>query len=186
MKAKKRALLLGALAVLLTAAAVIPGALSKAGKLQGAADPEKEQLSATPGNISQVLEEDVTIRTEPEDNGAGHIAMLPPTQVGQKLTWEAINSFPIKYPDMPIAEMRELCVEFFGFTKTALWTPNETVKYIRNKGGTQDIMRKGDVYGGLPYVGVASGNVYRLMDFIDEQTGLLDICKYFEGDVDLS
>jgi hypothetical protein len=38
-------------------------------------------------------------------------------------------------------------------------------------------MKQGTIYGGLPYVGVASGNVYRMMDYIDPATGLLDMKK---------
>ena len=36
-------------------------------------------------------------------------------------------------------------------------------------------MQGGQVYGGLPYVGLASSAIYRIMDFIDEETGVVDI-----------
>lgn len=106
--------------------------------------------------------------------------------IRQQVSWEAINSFPIKSADMTIDDARQLCVEFLRFAKTALWTPKETVEYIRNSGGSTDTMWKGVIYGGLPYVGVASGSVYRLMDFIDEATGEVDISKALTDDNGLS
>ena len=39
-------------------------------------------------------------------------------------------------------------------------------------------MLQGTTYGGLPYVGVASGNVYRMMDYINEY-GILDMEKVY-------
>ena len=97
--------------------------------------------------------------------------------INQKLTWDAINGFPIKTKDMTVDEMRQLCVDFMYFTKTFLWTPDQTVNYIRNGSGSADSMTQGTVYGGLPYVGVATGNVYRMMDYINPETGLLDMEK---------
>ena len=95
--------------------------------------------------------------------------------IKDKLSWEKLRSFPIKRPDMTVAEMRELCVSFFRYAKTALWTPDSDFFYIRNAKGKEDEMRKGTVYGGLPYIGLASGNVYRLMDYLDEETGVVNM-----------
>jgi hypothetical protein len=38
-------------------------------------------------------------------------------------------------------------------------------------------MQQGTIYGGMPYVGSASGTPYRLMDYIDPVTGLMDMKK---------
>jgi hypothetical protein len=76
---------------------------------------------------------------------------------------------------MTVAEMRKLCVDFFRFTKSALWTPKEDHKYIRNTNGDIDEFFVGTVYGSVPYVGLGTGNVYRLMDYLDEETGVLDV-----------
>ena len=95
--------------------------------------------------------------------------------INNKLTWEKINALPTKTENMTIAEARQICVDFFRFTKTTLWTPSENIRYIRNKDQKQDYMTTGVIYGGLPYVTMASGNVYRLMDYIDESTGVVDM-----------
>ena len=95
--------------------------------------------------------------------------------IKDQLTWEKINNFPQKREDMTPDEARQLCVDFFRFSKTALWTPDESMNYIRNKAGNSDSMTKGVIYGGLPYIGLGSGNIYRLMDYMDDQTGVVDI-----------
>jgi len=96
-------------------------------------------------------------------------------EIKEKLTWEKINSFPIKTSDMTVEEMRKLCVDFFRFTKSALWTPKEDYKYYRNSVGDLDEFFRGTVYGSLPYVGLGTGNLYRLMDYLDEEKGVVDV-----------
>ena len=96
-------------------------------------------------------------------------------QIKEQLTWEKLNAFPKKREDMTPDEARQLCVDFFRFSKTALWTPDEDMDYIRNAAGNPDSMAKGTIYGGLPYIGLGSGNVYRLMDYMDETTGVVDL-----------
>ena len=93
----------------------------------------------------------------------------------KNLNWTNINSFKIKSSSMSVAEMRKLCVDFFRFAKTALWTPDESISYIRNSNGVKDSMQGGSLYGGLPYVGLASGNIYRLMDYLDTNNGKVDM-----------
>lgn len=106
--------------------------------------------------------------------------------IQEKLTWEGIQSFPVKTADMTIAEARQLCVDFFRYTKTALWTPDEEVRYVRNGSGTEDSISAGIIYSGLPYVTLGTGNVYRLMDYIDESTGVVDVRGIVAKDADLS
>ena len=96
--------------------------------------------------------------------------------INDKLTWEKINSFPIKTTDMTIEEARTLCVEFMRFSKTALYIPNANITYQLNPTGTMDKMVKGQIYGGLPYVGLGGcSSIYRVMDYIDEETGVVDM-----------
>ena len=104
------------------------------------------------------------------------VSISTPGYINEKLSWEAINSYPIKRSDMTVEEMRQLCVDFMEFTKTYLWTPSESVDFVKNASGSKDSMSQGTIYGGLPYVGVASGNPYRMMDYINEY-GILDMKK---------
>ena len=71
-----------------------------------------------------------------EENEYQEIADADSSEImGRRLTWENINSFPIKSADMTSDELRALCVDFFRFAKTALWIPDGDFSYIRNKKG---------------------------------------------------
>ena len=96
-------------------------------------------------------------------------------KVEDHLSWEKVNSFPIVNENMTIAEARELCVSFFRYAKTALWICDNDMEFIKNSSGSQDEMVEGAIYGGLPYVGLGSGNIYRLMDYMDPDTGVVNI-----------
>lgn len=89
---------------------------------------------------------------------------------------EQIARFPIKNADMTTDEMRRLVVDFFEYSKTALWTPDREFHYIKTNDGDTDDIHLGVIYGGLPYVGVASGNVYRLAEYADEN-GVVDLTE---------
>ena len=96
-------------------------------------------------------------------------------EIKNKLTWEKINAFPIKNKNMSIRELRQLCVDFFRFNKTVLWTPNkEYTFYKSSKTMNTDTLNPGTVYAGYPYA-MGTGNCYRLMDYIDPETGVLKI-----------
>ena len=102
---------------------------------------------------------------------------FPYPTINQKLTWDAINAIPLKRSDMTTDEMRQLCIDFFLFAKTALWIPNSDWAYQKAASGSTDEMTKGRIYGGLPYIGSSGGNIYRLMDYINEQTGVVDMTE---------
>ena len=97
--------------------------------------------------------------------------------INQKLTWDAINSYPIKTKDMTVDELRQAVLDFMYFTKTYVWTPDQTVNYVMSSKDSLNTMNQGQLYGGLPYVGLATGNVYRMMDYINPETGLVDMEK---------
>ena len=89
---------------------------------------------------------------------------------------DQIAQFPIKSPNMTTEEMRQLAVDFFEYSKTALWTPDREFHYIKTNDGNTDDIHLGVIYGGLPYIGVASGNVYRLAEYADEN-GVVDLTE---------
>ena len=99
----------------------------------------------------------------------------PYASIQNKLSWESIDKLPAKHEGMTIEEGREAVVAFFNYAKTVCWTPNTTITFTKNSSGSQDIMEKGHVYGGLPYVGLGSGSVYRLMDYMDPNTGVVNL-----------
>ena len=134
----------------------------------------------------------VDIWGEPPVPGTYHLEMIVQLATGERptvykgklvvekavvtdpLTWDKIHAFPIKYKGMPVAQRRQLCADFFRFQKRVSWTPLGSHAYPKNPNGTPDKMYEGTVYRGFPYVTRGTGNVYRLMDFIDEN-GYIDI-----------
>ena len=99
-------------------------------------------------------------------------------EIKDKLSWEQINAFPIAPgSDMTTDQLRQLCADFFRFSKSALWTPDSSWNYIRNAHGSKDEMKRGQIYGGLPYIGLASCSIYRLMDWYDEETGVVNMAE---------
>lgn len=77
---------------------------------------------------------------------------------------------------MTLAERRKLCVDFFRFSQTFAWTPDEDHDFTYTLSGktTKKTVEQGTVYGGLPYMR-GTGNVYRLMEFYDPATGVVDM-----------
>lgn len=102
-----------------------------------------------------------------------------------QISWEGINQFKSTTeiaklyetdPNAAIAEARQTVIDFFNYAKTATWIPADNWEFTHHDDGTGlDSMTGGAVYGGLPYVGLASSAIYRLMDFIDPETGVVDI-----------
>ena len=69
-----------------------------------------------------------------------------------------------------------MVVDFFTYAKTVTWIPADNWDFTHHDDGTgPDTMTAGQVYGGLPYVGHGSSAIYRLMDFIDPETGVVNI-----------
>ena len=97
------------------------------------------------------------------------------TQVQNQLSWESVNAIPIKRTDMTVDEMRDLVVTFFRYAKTVCWIPDTTLDFVKNSKGSADQMQEGVIYGGLPYGGLGSGNIYRLMDYMDPKTGVVNL-----------
>lgn len=98
-------------------------------------------------------------------------------KVNDVLTRAKINEFPIASDDMTLDEKRQLCIDFFRFTKKFAWTPSENYTYVIESSGREVTLQAGKVYGSLPYVTIASGNVYRILDYYDEETGVIDMKK---------
>lgn len=122
---------------------------------------EKEAAPTTPAELTYVSK---------FDSGDGW------PEVNKPLSWDEINKFPIKSKDMSLEDARKLCVDFFRYTKTAVWVPNDSFTYWHDWGKTREFtMEGGKLYGGVPYISMASGSIYRLMDFMDEETGVVDM-----------
>ncbi len=98
-------------------------------------------------------------------------------EVCDKLSLETLDSFPIASDQMSEDELRRLCVEFFAYCQSFAWTPTEDYTFTVRSKNRDVTLYRGKVYGGLPYVTSGRGNVYRLMEYYDEETGVVDVKK---------
>ena len=99
-----------------------------------------------------------------------------------KLSQEGLAALPQKYAGMSPQEARETVVAFWRYCKTALWMPDEKYDiYEPEDDGDGKIWKRcvepGGVYAGLPYKGTSTGNIYRLFDYMDPETGVVDVSE---------
>lgn len=127
---------------------------------------------------------------DPEDTKNGTVTH------GSVLTQESIDALGIADSGMSAQELRELCLRYFKLQLSFLWTLSEDVacyptgspglyeSYMRRYVGQDDVnfdkntgkaLLTSIVYGGIPYQNVSTGNLYRWMEYYDENTGVMDL-----------
>ena len=102
----------------------------------------------------------------------------------EKLSREGLDALPQKYAGMTPQEAREICLTFWRYCKTALWIPDAKYDIYSDENGQQVYQRgmeQGRIYAGLPYVSTATGSIYRLLDFIDPDTGVVNVTEAGEN-----
>ncbi|MBR7164943.1 MAG: hypothetical protein IKD18_01560 [Clostridia bacterium] len=113
--------------------------------------------------------------TFPEDTDFGEHAEFP-------LTRERLDAIPIATPDMTTDELRKICVDYVKLSVSFQWYTDRFV-FVPSTRSTPDVFPARSFYigklnGGIPYINTASGSLYRILEFYDEKTGLLDT-EYF-------
>lgn len=100
----------------------------------------------------------------------------------KKLMVDHVTSLPVATDDMTSEEKRQLCLDFFELQLGFQWVPSVNVTdWISThwKKGTYKQLLTENVYGGIPYQSVGSGNLYRWLEYYDETTGVMDMEKAF-------
>lgn len=99
----------------------------------------------------------------------------PELSVPCPITWADIDAIPIATADMTEDELRQICVDFFRLQLSFQWTPKEKFAYSITTYEKNPELIPGAVYAGCPYISPSNmGNLYRVMDFYDTETGVLD------------
>lgn len=91
---------------------------------------------------------------------------------------EDFKNLPIANDKMSTDELRQLCVDAFKANLSFQWTPNKkiTYSYTLLEKTRQVELETGIAYAGLCYAtGKSSGNAFKILEYYDEQTGVLDI-----------
>ncbi|MBR2310785.1 MAG: hypothetical protein IKA47_09685 [Oscillospiraceae bacterium] len=135
-------------------------------------------------------EKEPEVKGPKEDVSIWHAEGSGYPELKNQVSWEGINAMPMKKAGMDITEARQVCVDFFRYAKTATWIPSDNYGIwsdatIHADGSEPDRhMDGGMVYGGLPYISWATGSIYRLMDYVDKETGVVNMAT--AGDVPLA
>lgn len=100
----------------------------------------------------------------------------------KKLTAQQVTSLPVATDDMTSQEKRQLCLDFLELQLGFHWVPSVNVTdWITTnwkKGNYKKLLTE-NVYGGIPYQSVGTGNLYRWLEYYDETTGVMDMEKAF-------
>lgn len=97
------------------------------------------------------------------------------------LTRARVEAIPVATDDMTAMERRMLILEFFQLQLSFLWKTNLDLTdydttYYEFQDDTRPI-RKETLYGGIPYQSGGSGNLYRVLEYYDEATGVFDLAR---------
>ncbi|MBQ4037425.1 MAG: hypothetical protein IJC84_04795 [Clostridia bacterium] len=96
--------------------------------------------------------------------------------VAEPLTWDRLNRIPVATADMSEDEIRNICRELMEIQLSFTWTPNQNFDIPR--GADTLTLERGTVYGGCPYVACTWNSVYHVMEYYDEETGVMDSASY--------
>ncbi len=126
-----------------------------------------------PENTRQTNKEKTTQEfTETEESVQDEKTLMVP----DPLTWDKINAIPIATPNMTEDELRKICVDYFRLQLSYQWTPSESFSYLIEAYDRKVDMKKDSLYMGSPYDG-GRGNLYKIMNIYDSETGILSTSK---------
>ncbi|MBR2615808.1 MAG: hypothetical protein IKC69_03940 [Clostridia bacterium] len=98
--------------------------------------------------------------------------------VNDPLTWDDVNAIPIANSSMSTEELRDICVRFFDLSMTFTWIPDRDYNYVVESQNFARVLEKGKLTGGIPYITIGYGNLYRIMDSYDSETGILNMSRF--------
>jgi len=125
-----------------------------------------------PSETEEAETEIATAETEESEDLTEEKVLLVP----DPLTWEKINAIPIASPGMSEDELRKICVDYFRLQLSYQWTPSESFSYTIEAYDRKVDMKKDSLYMGSPYDG-GRGNLYKIMNNYDPETGVLTTSK---------
>ena len=123
---------------------------------------------------SETLTEDVTAEAETATEEETE-EYLP-----DRLRKADVEAFPVVTEDMPIEKRRQLAIDLFELQLTFHWKSNMEIKdYHMTYGKKRKTISPLYIYGGVPYQSKGTGNLYRWLEYYDEETGIMDLERAF-------
>ena len=95
------------------------------------------------------------------------------TQITDKSLQEQLASIPIANASMTEAQLRQICVDYIRLETEFQFKFQEDFVYTIESQKRPRRLLGGKVYGGMPYVSRGAGNLYRLAEVYDPETGTL-------------
>lgn len=95
--------------------------------------------------------------------------------------YEEYSNLPVANDQMTTEELRQICVDYFKLQLSFTWTPNRDINYtIANMNDRPASLPSGIAYSGLCYAAGGGrpdgkGNLDKILQYYDKQTGVLDI-----------
>lgn len=106
----------------------------------------------------------------------------PAVNLPNKLLVSQVTGMPIATDDMSKAELRQMVIDFFKLQLSFQWTSNLDVTdydLTNLKSSIPKSIMTGSVMGGVPYQSLGTGNMYRWLEYYDEETGVVDLAAAF-------
>ena len=101
-------------------------------------------------------------------------------KVSDPLTPERLAQIPIAHDGMTTDQLRQICVDYVCLSTTFQWLPSKTFSYITSSVDLEVKFYEGKLYGGIPYVNLASGNLYRVLEMYNTETGVMNVDNFAE------
>jgi len=87
---------------------------------------------------------------------------------------EQLAAIPVAQPGMTEAQLRQICLDYMKLQLEFPFKFKEDFNYVVFSQKRRRKLLGGKVYGGLPYVTRGAGNLYRIAEIYDPETGTLD------------
>lgn len=88
---------------------------------------------------------------------------------------EKLRAIPKADASMTTDQLRKICYDYMGLQISFTYTPNVDFSYVVRSQNLPVTKEAGKLYAGFPYVTVGSGNLYRLAEYYDPETGVVDV-----------
>ena len=137
--------------------------------------------ACTNNKSGNATERETVSVTESEPEKPGTITAFAGIVADPHTWYEEYINLPIANDRMTTEELRKLCVDYFKLQLSFTWTPNRDINYtIANMDDRPASLPSGIAYSGLCYAAGGGrpdgkGNLDKILQFYDKETGVLDI-----------
>lgn len=138
---------------------------------------EPEQTATT---LPVVTEDTAEAATQPTEATVPAEPGLQKADYARILKQEDLDLFPTATDDMSKEDLRQLCQNFLLMQLSMYWKPDTDITFVTTnyKKGTEKSLTTDTQYAGIVYHSKGFGNVYRMMEYYDETTGIFALEQF--------